>query len=152
MWAKLITVIYWVFYGCLIYTAFNPAHEYLQYLDNARTLYIIVGIPSNILITVLVLVFWVMSLNDYKSLKEQMQTMDEDGKAKHIERLGSENIERLSFWICCNRVLSAATLAAVFVVLGDILLGSIMLYSFVGSIIAIGQLQKISKEALSVIK
>lgn len=145
MKVKLTIYLIWAFYAGLVYTAFYPNHEYLNYLDNARTLYLIINIPLQILFSLLLLSF-VVTKKDWKSFVEDK---DREKNQKFIQHI--EKFDKFNLFLFTDRAMYYVTTLIVFVGLGDILLGSTMLFGCILGYYLLETLKDLAKEVKSAI-
>ena len=147
---KLIILIMWGFYSSLVYTAYNPSHEYLNLVDNASVLYLIVHIPLNLFFGLIVAILLFNKQKILDSAKGDISKKSE----KDIEKLKKDlkKMQSLSnrgtMFVGTLFVLAAMT--ASFIFLGKFFLGTVMLLGFVISKILFKFIKDMGKEILDV--
>jgi len=143
----------WIFYAGLTYTFFTPEHQYLDVLDNARTLYLWIHVPLQILMTFVLVVVTAALKNTSSYLPEVVDKLRASGDIKkwHSE-YQKFNSFRMKSLMNINRLYYAATAMVVFIGLGDTTLGLVMLWGVsIGALLmsSIGSFFKEVTNALS---
>jgi len=126
--SKIIVALIWVYYAALIYTGFvDPNHDYLNYLDNATTLYMVIHVPLNLFLGLLALILVFQG----KAIKEKIKEEIEKSDKKSLDNLLREGkkfkSKRTRFYLGLSRLVTMFTTVTVFVMLGYMWLGAIML-------------------------
>ncbi len=154
MKAKLLTLLTWTFYAGLIYTAFNPAHEYLTYLDNTRTLYLIFNIPMTLFMgAVAGFIYIGKGFVVATGLEKAAEEKDKDPEKfkKVVESL--ENIEnKHKILIPLSRFFTIVTAFVSVIILGDALLGTVMILGAAFTHILVNQIKSFAKELKNALK
>lgn len=154
MKAKILTFITWLFYAGLIYTAFNPAHEYMSYLDNTRTLYLIVNIPLILLLGSIAGLIYIgknFAVKGGLDKAKSEQAKNPEEFKKTMENL--KNIEtKHRFLIPFSRFVTIVTAFVTFIILGDAFLGTVMIIGTAFSHLLMTQLKSFAKEVLNAVE
>lgn len=124
MKGKITLLLHWLFYAGLIYTAFNPNHGYLNYLENCKYVYLIIYIPIGIIVGILTAVMYGMKDQVQEKAQETYDGFSDEKKEeamKNIPKFGNTFLYRIS------SIITNFTNFVVFIVLGDMFLGTVML-------------------------
>lgn len=146
--ARIIMLLCWVYYAALIYTGFNPSHDYIGALENATVLYLIIHVPLNLFFGFMATFILFLS----KPLKEEFMKDVEGQSSKKVEKLKKEflklNSKKMKALLGFNRLISMLTTVAVFVLLEQMFLGCIMLMGTFSAVIVMGFIKEIYEEVL----
>ena len=146
MISKMIAGLTWFFYGCLIYTAFNPAHNYLNNLENAKKLYLIVNIPLCVLMVLGSSIMFVIRNAVVKSGIDIAKSEEDPEKlAKTLKELSEIGIKHKHI-IMISRYYTVVTAFVAIVILGDVFLGFVMAFGVLVGYVLINQLRSFGKE------
>lgn len=126
--SKVIMLFVYLYYGAILYTAWiNPSHGYMNYLENATTLYLFIHIPLNFLLGILALALVFQKKQITVKVKEEIAKSDE----KILKKLKTEGLKFTSkktrFLLGLSRFVSMLVTVTVFVMFNWTFLGFVML-------------------------
>lgn len=146
MKGKIFTIACWAFYVALMYTAFNPEHAYLNALDNARTLYLVIHIPLTILMGIFTLLLVVGKKALDKTILEAKDKLLEDPEQvkKFVDEF--EKLNKFNLFMILNRLFYYPAALIVFIKMNDNLLGVTMIIGIFLGLYLMDQIKYIAKE------
>lgn len=129
--SKLIVPLIWTYYSALMYTAYNPGHDYINYLENANVLYLIVHIPLNLFFGLLVLFITFKKKELLQEVRDKLKNEEEDKKQKVLKDMVKLKSKKTRTIFALGTLFVLGAMFSSFIVLGYYFLGTIMLLGFI---------------------
>ena len=143
----IITTICWLYYVALIYTAFNPSHDYVSFLENANVFYLIIHTPLNILMGLIALVAIFSKEEVIKRIKEQLEGASPEKLNKLIETGEKLKTLKWKLFYLSNRLLTVGAMMVSFIIYGYFGLGVVMLVGLVSGLVVTDFISEVYKKA-----
>lgn len=144
IFTKLSLLLFYLYYLALLYTAYvNPTHDYMNYLENATTLYMIIHIPIYIILGLASLYVVLKGESILEQAKKEILNFEEEKLEKLKKEMGVFESKKTRIYLFLSRILCIATGLTAFVVMGFKGLGFVMLLGVVIGAILINYTERL---------
>lgn len=152
MLAKIFLILSYTLYAAILYTAYTPNHAYVEYLENAKYLYILLHIPIYLVFSFFSVFLFAARSNIAKEMKKIYLETSEIKKARLVKSYSILNSTSMRVKLFLNRIILIAVGITSFVIMGDHFFGSFVIFGVVLGVFFINIITDLSKEMFDDIK